>query len=259
MTRKDRIGLIGIAVLTVVLVGAGALIGMTGEPNFDRTTLCRVDDTARAHRIVIVDKTDPLPRLALNNLKANILEQRDQLAVQDRLWLFIMGGAGINVAEPAFSRCRPYAGREVSSLTSDPDRVEARYRRDFEAPLDETLQGLLTPGTAEESPIMETIGRVAASAAFGGSGVRHVVFVTDLLQHSSLFSAYGSGWPKRPKPQALGEQLRQDYGPVFARMDLTILVIDRRVPGTPSQRDLREYWRAALQAAGVTNLAIRTL
>jgi hypothetical protein len=259
LSRKDRMGLAGIAVIAAVIVAAGAWFGLSGDKAFDKVTLCELGDRPRANRVVIVDKTDPLPPLALNNLKQAVIEQRDRLAIQDRLWVFLMGGDGINIADPLFSRCRPYAGRDVSSLDADPDRVEARYRTSFEAPLDTALKAALMPGTAADSPILETLGRVASSAAFSGTGPRHVVFVTDLLQHSSLFSAYGPAWAKRPNPRDLGEQLDQDYGRVFGNLDLTILVIDRHVPGTPNQRELRDYWRAFLKAAGVTDLVMRTL
>jgi hypothetical protein len=259
LSRKDRMGLLGIAAIAAVIVAAGAYFGLSGDKAFDKVTLCELGDRARANRVIVIDKTDPLPPLALNNLKQAVIEQRDQLAIQDRLWVFLMGGDGINIADPLFSRCRPYAGRDVSSLNADPDRVEARYISSFEAPLDTALRAALTPGTAADSPIIETLGRIASSEAFRGAGPRHVVFVTDLLQHSSLFSAYGSAWAKRPNPRDLGEQLDQDYGRVFGNLDLTILVIDRHVPNTPNQRDLRDYWRAVLKAAGATNIALRTL
>jgi hypothetical protein len=259
LSRKDRIGFAGILLIAAVIIVAGVYFGFADNRSFDKVTLCQLGDQARSNRVVIVDKTDPLPPMALNNLKQTILEQRDLLAVQDRLWVFAMSGDGVNIADPLFSRCRPYAGRDVSSLNADPERVEQRYKDSFEAPLDAALQAVLTPGTADDSPILETLGRVAASPAFSDTGARHVVFVTDLLQNSPLFSAYGAGWARRPAPRELGEQLLLDYGAVFARLDLTILVIDRHVPGTPNQRDLRDYWRTFLKAAGVTHLAIRTL
>ena len=259
MSRKNRIGLLGTLGMVVFVAGAGGWFALSQDRTTDPVTLCRADAPNRVNRIIIVDKTDPLPRLSLSNLKQTIVEQRDQMAVQDRLWIFAMSSDGIDISRPLFSRCRPNAGKDVSSFDADPERVQLRYRESFEKPLDDVLQPLLAPTSAEESPIIETLGRVAASATLAGPGPRHIVFVTDLLQHSAMFSAYGAAWTRRPKPADLGEQLVQNFGRVFGSVDLTILVIDRHEPGTPKQADLRDYWRAALRGAGVMTLAIRNL
>ena len=258
-SQKDFWGVVGMVILLVLSGGMLAYVGLNQPPSDDKHTLCQVNDDRRSEYIIIVDKTDPLPKLSLSNLKEEVLEQRDSLALQDRLWIFVMTGAGVDISSPLFSECRPLTGTEASWIYHDPSLVEKQYKESFEAPLDTALKTLLTPGSAEESPIAETLGRIAASNAFASKGALHIVFVTDLLQNSPLFSTYNDEWRFRPNPQSLANEMLQDYGPVFSTIDLTILVIDRHVRGAPSQKDLGGYWRAFLKDAGVSALAIRTL
>ncbi len=195
----------------------------------------------------------------MSNLKETVLEVRDLLAVQDRLWIFAMSSDGIDITAPLFSRCRPNTGNDVSSFDSDPERVQQRYRESFEKPLDEALQVLLKPSTAGASPIIETMARAATSPGLASQGRRHIVVVTDLLQYSPLFSAYGAGWSHRPKPRDLAAQIELDFGQVFRSVDLTILVVDRHQAGVPAQAELREYWHTVLTMLGVERLSIRSL
>jgi hypothetical protein len=259
MSRKDRIGIFGSLAIFVFIFGVGAIIALSRGGSPDQATLCDPSVPKRSHRVIIVDKTDPLTPLALSNLEQTIREQRDLLAIQDRLWVFAMSSDGINIADPLFSKCRPASGGDVSSFTSNPSLVQARYDKSFEKPLDDTLQILLKSSTAAFSPILETFGRTAASPAFSGDRQRHILVVTDLLQNSALFSAYGERWKGRPKPQDLADQMFLNFGRVFDTVDLTVLVIDRRVPNVPRQKELQEYWRSIFRALGVSQLIIRSL
>ena len=259
MSRKNRVGLLGSAAIVVCVTVAALYLGFAHSRTVDPVTLCASDVADRTNRVIIVDKTDPLPRLALSNLKASVLDVRDLLAVQDRLWLFAMTSDGIDVTAPLFSRCRPNTGKDVSSFDSDPERVEKRYKDSFEKPLDEALLALLRPTTSGASPIIETLARAVTSSALGSRGQHHVVFVTDLLQYSTLFSAYTPAWSRRPKPRELADQIQLNFGHVFDGVDLTILVIDRHEPNMPPQTELREYWRTVLSMLGVSRLTIRTL
>jgi hypothetical protein len=259
MSRKDRIGLIGMVAIVLFVAAAAGYFGFAHDKVVDDETLCAQDVEGRANRVIIVDKTDPLPPLALSNLKQTIQEQRDLLAVQDHLWIFAMSSDGIDISEPLFSRCRPSTRKDVRSFDSDPERVEKRYEESFKKPLNEALQVLLKPTTAGASPIIETLGRASVSPALASPGKRHIVFVTDLLQYSLMFSTYSPGWAHRPKPQDLADQMQLDFGKVFDSVDLTILVIDRHVPNAPHQNELREYWRTVLKMLGVTTLTVRNL
>jgi hypothetical protein len=258
-TRKDIIGVLGILSILIITILTGAYIGLDYGERYDRVTLCKIRGDIRENRIIIVDKTDPIPPLALRNLRETILEQRELLAVQDRLWIFAMSSDGVDLSKPIFSRCRPHTREDASALNSDPDSVEQQYNDSFEAPLDTALKTLETPDTAAYSPILETIGRVTASPLFGNRGSRHIIFVTDLLQNSHMFSVYGRGWKRRPKPESIGDEMRLGYGDVFDKVELRIRVIERYGNGVPNEGELREYWRALLKATGMSNFIIRIL
>jgi hypothetical protein len=257
--QKDFVGAVGIAAMMLLVFGLVAYLGFSKARSIDDKSLCDSGYFNRTNRIIIVDKTDPLPALALGNLRQAVLEQRDKLKVQDRIWIFAMSGAGIDVSVPLFSECRPESGADVSGFSRNPEKVEHAYKNRFEAPLNAALATLLLPGTADASPIMETLGRASASRAFDGVEPRHIVLVTDLLQNSPMFSAYGASWGRRPDAESIGKLMVLDYGRVFSSMELTILVIDRHLKNVPSQTDLREYWKDALAAAGISVLTIRAL
>lgn len=270
MSRKDRLGLWLLAGVATFVAAFFSLVVMLRSSSVDQSTQCEAGDNARLHRVIIVDATDPLPPLALANLKQTVQEQREALAVQDRLWVFQMSANSIDLSAPMFSRCRPPRWEDVSRFNGNPGRAEQRYQDSFLRPLDQTLQELqrlLTATTESQSPILETIGRLAASSSFGPVDRRsqatrrpvRVIFVTDLLQNSPLFSTYGSAWKRRPQPGVLAASMLRDYGPVFTRLSLTILFVDRHEHNIPPQTELRDYWVAVLRAMDLTNLTIRML
>jgi hypothetical protein len=256
MSRKARearlrIAAFGIFGLIAAAVG-GVIYGLQRfEPEpLDPQTLCAREGPLPPHTAVILDKTDEYTPEQSERIAALIRGARDDLAVSERLTIFELDARGEFDPRGELSLCNPGRGDQANPLIRNPRQIEERYEALFEAPFEAVMADLVTPKEAPQSPILEALARLAQTEAFSDEVEdRSVVLVSDMLQNSPLFSAYGGapGEDAREVAQAIEERL----GSGLRGVEVEIRLIPREGFVDLQRGALKAYWDAIFDELGV--------
>lgn len=186
MTRKDKNGVLiifGVSVVFLLLFALTYRLKASAD-NFDSMTLCPNNGDYPVVKLLI-DKTDPWEKRDRQRL-ANIIRRiKDRLAEHERLSIFVLDETGTYSPSPVFDMCSPGRGDQANSLYENPRLIQSKFEEKFAAPLDNMLDELLRPGTAPQSPILETVIGLRGSER----NVRLVV-VSDMMQNTEALSLY---------------------------------------------------------------------
>lgn len=206
------------AVLGLSLAGAIAGVAIYSQPPArDEQSLCLVpsDNSRRggvesAHNILIVDKTDKWNTPQATRLRNLVLRARDDLAINERLSIFVFAHKVERGFEPTFSLCNPGRGSDKTIWTSNPRRWEKKFVEKFGSPLDVILNDLTQPTEGKTSPILEVLIDVASREEIIRFDIpRRIVFVSDMLQNTDAYTFFSKPVPApippvSPKPKEGG-------------------------------------------------------
>ncbi len=186
MSKKDKQGiaiLLFVVTVVVFLFGLRHVIAAKAD-NIDPDTLCRIGKNDPVLK-VLIDKTDPWNIHGQQRLAQLIKNLKSSLAQYERLSLYILDETGTYSPSPLFDMCNPGRGDQANELYENPHRIQQKFEEQFSAPLDLVLESLLLPGTAPQSPILETIKGLRENDK------ERLVVVSDMMQNSTLASFYG--------------------------------------------------------------------
>ncbi|MGC1302459.1 MAG: hypothetical protein WA840_08795 [Caulobacteraceae bacterium] len=248
--RKDTWRAVTILVVAVAaMLVVGVAVFMSRTPPLDPDTGCIVGQTVpHEHTVVLIDQTDPLTGHQIAYVKALILAEYDRLNPYGEL--SIRGvRSDPDDAGQTFSRCRVRRGAEVLGVASNPEMIEAAFKRTVGDALNTYLNGLRDVPTAPHSPIMEAVDSVVDGADFGPTvKARRLVVVSDMAQNSDLVSEYrGAGSGLDPDAHAR-ETLTRDLHGVAVRIHYVRRPKLAEIQ-TSAQRD---FWRQWFEGQGAT-------
>lgn len=255
MSGRDAIGLFNLAIIAAVLGGITYLYLTLTPEEYDAETLCLVD-ALPPHRVVVIDKTDLYSPEQADGIEHLILDQRDGLAVGERLSLYELNESGQLLNTNRFSLCNPGAGEQVNPLYRNPERVQARYEALFADPLDRALADLVLPKDAPSSPIIEALARLAQDPTFDNTVPgRRIVLVSDMLQNSDIFSVYGRRRgaleDRIPPAGTVANAIRDTYGDSLRGVRLEVRLIPRESWQDEQHGPLQAYWDDVFRRLGV--------
>lgn len=244
--EKDRLGYIVIG-LSLGVVALLVVLSFTvfSQVRTDKKTGCLLDHKApEAHTILLVDETDQLSRDELTYAKALILNEYYWLPIGGRLTVRNV------VADPDLAEdivvCRMDDGSQVLGIGRNPKMVRKNFEKVAGARLEELYTALRTAPIQKYSPLLEYISAAMDRANFGANiENRRLVLLSDMAQHSELFSQYGRGARLKPGSDVIDE-LRRDMDGVHVR----IHYIPRRKLASIQGESHRRFWINHLQAMG---------
>ncbi len=257
--RQRRQAIVNLALIVALVAGAGTTFYLVqrdaGQP-YDAITLCPIGVPLPGHTAVILDKTDNYTAEQSRLIENVIARTRNRLEVGERFSIFELDAVGEFDPRGELSLCNPGRGNQVNPLFRNPQQIEERYRALFDEPLQAILGDLVEPKTAPKSPVLEALARLAQTEAFGaGVDNRRVVLVSDMLQNSDLFTAYGGGGAlpdSVPPADALSEAVVRRFGTALDGVALEIRLIPRPGFGDLQRGALKDYWNAVFADLGVT-------
>jgi len=173
------------------------------NPKLDSATLCPQRGPSSV-TVVLVDATDELSLAQTRDFQNQLERLRAEIPRYGMLEIFLVRPTKDGLLSPIVSLCNPGRGAEISELTGNPRRVEARWRDGFEAPVDGAFRTVVSASKAKQSPVLEAIQSVALTALQSADRLdleRKLVVVSDLMQHTDAISFYRS----LPEPKALIE------------------------------------------------------
>lgn len=252
--KKQAILNFVLAGLAIVLISF-AMFAIRPAP-YDERTLCGLTDEMPPHTAIIIDKTDEYSAAQADFIADAIRRTRGRLEVGERLSLFELDAQGQFDPRGEFSLCNPGRGDQVNSLFRNPKMIEERYAALFEAPMETVLADLVVPKEAPASPIVEAVARLAQTENFSDRAPRRsIVLISDMLQNSDLFTAYG-GRGAMPSNVALAEDVADRITGRFGRsldgVSLEIRLIPRDNFVDLQRGALKDYWNDLFADLGIT-------
>lgn len=254
--RLKRLALINILVVAGAVAGGFLLMAVLTPKPYDQDSLCEISDALPAHTAVIIDKTDEYTQQQADLIASSIRRAQDRLAIGERFTLFELDAEGRFDPRGAFSLCNPGRGSQVNPLFRNPQRIEERHARMFETPFEAVLEDLVVPKEAPSSPILEAMARLAQTEFFSPDAPeRELILVSDMLQNSGLFSAYGGGGSVMPERTPPAHEVADDviarFGGNLRGTHLTIRLIARDSHVDLQRGELRTYWDELFRDLGI--------
>jgi hypothetical protein len=238
--KQTRRALAILAASLVAIVGVGVALALNRTPPTDPQTGCIAGQaTPQAHTVVLVDQTDPLSSHQIDYVKALILQEYARLKPYGELTVRGVRADPDDAGE-SFSRCRVRRGAEVLGVASNPDMIEAAFRRTVGDALNSYLNGLRHVPTAPRSPIIEAVDNAVDAADFGPTvKERRLVIVSDMAQNSRNLSEYhGQGSGLAPS-----EVVRSELGRDLKGVAVRIHYVRRPELETIQTAAQRDFWR----------------
>ena len=195
-TKRRRQGIIvtagaAAALLVIVVI----YIVLPRKAQRDPKTACRLDGTVSEIRVVILDATDEYNPVQRQWLRNKLEDYRSSIPVDGKVWVYTVRENRDLALQPYLVRCNPGTGEDESEVTGNPQMARKRWEETFEAPLAQVFDSLLSKAPATNSPILETIQAATVNAMTDSVAKKHMLIVSDLLQHTPEYSQYGPGPP----------------------------------------------------------------
>lgn len=253
--RQRRMAFLNFAIIALLIAGGFVAFQFIKPAPYDEQTLCLLSDEMPPHTAIILDKTDEYDERQAELISSLIRRTRDRLEIGERLSLFELDAEGQFDPRGEFSLCNPGRGGQVNPLFRNPGMIEERYAELFEAPMDAVIEDLVVPKEAPASPILEAIARLAQTENFSTDApARNIVIVSDMLQNSDLFSAYGGGGAlptNMPDARDVAEQVDRRYGRSLSGVEIEIRLIPRDRYTDMQRGALKEYWDEVFSELGL--------
>jgi len=253
--RQQRQAFINFGMVLAIIAGI-IYIAYTLQPAaYDETSLCVISDELPPHTAIIIDKTDEYSEIQADLIANVIRRTRDRLEIGERFTLYELDAEGRFDPRGEFSLCNPGRGDQVNPLFRNPKQIEERFNALFEAPLEASLKDLITPKEAPSSPVLEAMARLAQTEAFSDNAPnRKIVLISDMLQNSDVFTAYGGGGELPANmPEALDvyDKVTRRFGTGLDGVELEIRLIQRDRHVDLQRGALKEYWNVIFDELGV--------
>jgi hypothetical protein len=193
-SKKWSLGLLSFG----ALLTAGCIPQGPGHGGVDNNSLCQVKPPPSAHRVVVVDRTDPLGDET--DLKSTINKIRDRLRTNERLsiWEVERAAAGADPRAPTdqaafkhFDKCRPRSPDECNELIESCLKIEAELKT-FVNDLEDVIKELVHPpaAPAKRTRLVQALHQIITWPAFVDAGERELWLFSDLLEKSATMSCY---------------------------------------------------------------------
>lgn len=233
------------------LVGAGAFLALNTEKpvTLDQADLCPTEGS-RGTVAVLLDTTDNLSQITKEEVKRNILEVQRTLPRYYRISVFTLNEDGLR-SKPVASVCNPGRLDQMDDLaqqglTANPALISKKYF-EFEVTISEALETIFEEKfEATRSPLLSSLQELSViipnpvnvdTEAYP-AGRNKIVFVTDMLEHTDVFSVYQSGLdPVAFSASRATEKFGKSYGP----LDIEMLVV-RRDQNNYTTLEVVRFW-----------------
>ena len=245
------VGLIIVSVLLLMSLGYFYF----NQPKSLDAQLCPADGPDR-YALILLDLTDPVTAQQASSIEGLISDYIQEARPGSFFSVGSVGADGEKLT-PLFQMCKPPTGSDASPLTSNPRMITEKYRDVFLIPLTKKIKGLITNSgvSLPTSPILESMqSLIAQSPGFQRlkgqeSKERDVLVVSDLMQHSKLFSFYrNDDWNAFVR-----RGLNNEVSSSLAGASVTFFEITRNMP--PKVLEVRAgFWNKYFDQAGVAKI-----
>lgn len=258
----DILGIFGATVVLLALLGAGVYLALNTEEQYALDDALCPKMGARATVAVLLDTTDQLAPVTKAAVTRRISDTLEDLPRFYRLAIYTMDENGLN-KKPITSVCNP--GRteqmgklESQGLTANPEMIERKFskftqiienaiekvfKEDFEASQSPLLGSMQQLVMELPKPIATDKGKKHPDGDKYRAGRNRIIYVTDLMEHTEIFSIYrmGMNFDAFVDSRAT-EKFRADY----TNTQLEFWIVRRDISGIKTQ-NLWGFWEQFLK------------
>lgn len=244
------LAILGAFCILAVLVGSGAYLYVKTEKEFVlKEDLCP-EEGARGTVAILLDTTDELAQVTKTEVRSRILSLQNSLGRFYRLSVYTFSSDGLN-ARPLASLCNPGRLDQMDELaqkglTANPAMIKRKYE-EFEKSIAQSVGTVFGRSfEAEETPLLASVQELhgilpapmAIDTELYPAGVNQIVLVSDLLEHTDVFSIYRTGIDIEAYDAS---RAKEKFGRSYKSTDLKFWVVGREI-GEISTLDLMNFW-----------------
>ena len=183
MKHKTSFAKIAFIVLLIVVIAGIVAFFLFEAPNIGGKTGCPKEKGHTAVTLsIVLDATENYGATQQRSIVNRVWDRVDSLEVYDRIKIYTVESTA---QPPIFHLCKPR--KELQDSPAHSLLKDVRFKEYLNDAL-EKLQG-----TREESPIIASLGWVAADRERDDSS-QHILLVSDLIENSDGFSQYNPDW-----------------------------------------------------------------
>lgn len=193
--RKAIVVLIALS----IIVAAIAYVYASARGNIrpiDEATFCPTDAKGpNSITAILIDRTDTFNPIQQAAIQDRLNEIKDNTSRYDLIEVYTIEPTQQALLHPVFAMCNPGKGEDVNQWTGNPHLVEERWQTLFADPLQHLFDSILGGGTAQISPIMESIQSIVVTSLGSQDLIakkipRRLIIISDLLQYVKGYSQY---------------------------------------------------------------------
>lgn len=255
--------IIGALALLIALVSAGVFLTLNTEKEIalDKDSLCPKTG-ARGTVAVLLDTTDELSLVTKKEVKDKIFDIQRTLPRFYQVSVYTLSEYGLD-EKPVARICNP--GRldqrdelAQQGLTANPVLIERKYD-EFESAILMAIDSVFEKEFgATQSPLLASLQELSLIIPkpinidddLYLAGKNKIVFVTDFLEHTEIFSNYRSGlsFEEFRKSRAT-----EKFGKLYNDLDIELLMVRRNIEQF-STLDLAQFWAKVFKQEFKSNI-----
>lgn len=189
------LGILGLVVFIGAAIAVFTLLKLkAGEATQLDADLCPVDGP-RSVTAVLLDVTDPISDITKIDLKRQFQKAVAEVEPGGLIEVYALTSEEGKLKK-TFAGCNPGDGEHADVWTTNPKKIQERWRKGFDDPLKEVERGIGEDTAATSSPIMAGIQRIVIESlnSLASEGKSKTLYVaSDMIEHTSSFSIYKSG------------------------------------------------------------------
>ena len=237
MRRRKKTSSAKITFIVLLMLGIVGLISLAllEAPKLEPDTGCPIEPGHTAATLsVVLDATENYSVTQQRAIVNRVWDKVDALQVYDRIKIHTVEATA---QPPIFHLCKP--GKALQDSPIHQTLKDVKFKKYLKDAL-EKLQG-----TRDESPIIASLGWVAADRERDGSS-QHILLVSDLIENFNGFSQYKPDWPT--VYQANKKRIH-DQCPMLEGVHIEILY-PTRLDQPTQDNTLVSWWDEYLGACG---------
>lgn len=159
---------------------------------YDPETLCPIGSKSPKHVALVFDKSDTYNKVQQQFLRRFFNKFKAGLLPGTRVSVYVIDDQQNKDIAPDFVVCAPRTGIDANAFYENPKRIQQRWHRQFEQPLDQAIEGFMQAGKSDFSPIMEIFQTISLSAfpLNDSAADKQIIIISDMLQHTAEWSHY---------------------------------------------------------------------
>ncbi len=246
MSRDDIKGIL-IIVILVLLGVLGFLLAYKLTPksyNMDAKTMCLKNELSPLKRVVLIDKSDKWSSANVERIEEWLSHIGENIPMNSHLNILSLSGSKRQETrvKKIFDKCSPGSEADCNALYENCRDIRAKFISAFKKPLFNITTLLSKSGTAQTSPLFETVTTIFDDIK---SKKAEIHIVSDFMENGHKFSFYKGKLP------SVKELIKEYPLPTDAKVTVYMHVIERRRHKMELINSVKNLWRDYFVQQGI--------